>query len=209
MNTAGAAPRSDEELMLNFKAGDAAAFETLYMKHRAGVFNFIYQFLRENAETSEEHLQEVFLKVIQSAPRYRPKAKFTTWLYQIARNHCIDMARKRRFRRTTSLDRPGDGQDESLLERRFGDSSPSPERRAYLLEVRASIASAVEGLPNEQREVFLMREVSGIPFQEIADIVGCPLNTVKSRMRYALERIQKHLSDAGIGGNEVMEHAMS
>jgi RNA polymerase sigma-70 factor (ECF subfamily) len=115
------------------------------------------------------------------------------------RNLCIDHLRKRALRRHPSLDEPGqkggkDGDGPSLGER-TEDPKASVEREATGRELAVKIAAAVEALPDDQREVFLLREGSNLPFKEIAEITGVPENTVKSRMRYALERLQGTLSD--------------
>src|SRR5690606_20163450 len=123
---------------------------------------------------------------------------FTTWLYTIARNQCIDHSRKMKFRRHASLDAPAKGRDgdvgASLLER-VSSGGPALDRESIGKELQAAIAAAVEELPEEQREVFLMRQLDNLAFKEIAAVVGTSENTVKSRMRYALERLQGALAE--------------
>src|SRR5437870_8029155 len=95
--------------MLGFKSGDARAFETLVRRHRTPVFNFILRFTG-NRQRAEDLLQEAWLKVVRSAIEYEPKARFTTWVYTIARNLCVDSARKESYRQTESLEAgSGDG----------------------------------------------------------------------------------------------------
>lgn len=122
----------------------------------------------------------------------------------IVRNLCIDHLRKRALRRHPSLDEPaggkhigseGDADDRPSLGERTQDPRAGVEREATGRELAAKIAAAVEALPDDQREVFLLREGSNLPFKEISDITGVSENTVKSRMRYALERLQQALSD--------------
>src|SRR6185437_10510511 len=119
------------------------------------------------------------------------------WLYTIARNLCIDQLRKRALRKHPSLDQEQAGEegDGPTLGEQTADARASVEREATGSELKARIAKAVELLPDDQREVFLMREVANLPFKEIAEITGVPENTVKSRMRYALERLQAALSE--------------
>ena len=147
-------------------------------------------------------MQEVFLKVVRSAKSWEKQAKFTTWLYTIARNHCIDALRKASYRKTASLDQTlNESEDEggsTLGDRVSDEQSIAPDRGAESLRLREKLAEAVASLSDEQREVFVMREYSGMPFKDIAAVVNVPENTVKSRMRYALEHLREHLAKAGI-----------
>jgi RNA polymerase sigma-70 factor (ECF subfamily) len=143
---------------------------------------------------AEEIYQDVWMKVIERSGEFRGDAKFSTWLYTIARNLCIDHQRKMKFRGHTSLDAASPGADIAIRDR-VSNPGPSTEQLAAGRLIRARIVEAVQGLPQEQREVFLLRQLRGMPFSEIADVVGVPMNTVKSRMRYALERLQTALAE--------------
>ena len=192
-------PRSDEALMLSFRDGDARAFEELVARHRRGLFNFLLRSV-QNRSRAEELLQEVFLRVVRSKDRYERTAKLTTWLYTIARNLCVDESRRAKFRRTTSLDAPRrglDGDGPAMIENVAADEVATDDRAAAP-QIRARIARAIDLLPEDQREVFLMRQVNGLSFKEIGDIVGAPENTVKSRMRYALEKLRQDLADFNV-----------
>ena len=194
---------SDERLMLAFRAGDARAFEVLVRRHRTPVFNFILRFAGQRAR-AEDVLQETWLKVVRSAPEYEAKAKFTTWLYTIARNLCVDSARKESYRQTASLEASvtgAEGDEGRPLGESLPDEGVSPERGAYNARVRPLLERALAGLPEEQREVFVLREYSGIPFKEIAEVTGVSENTVKSRMRYALEGLRRRLAELGVDGD--------
>jgi RNA polymerase sigma-70 factor (ECF subfamily) len=199
------ADREDSELMARYKKGDARAFEALLARHRTGVFNFCLRMLGERT-SAEDAMQEVFLRLVRGAKDWERQAKFTTWLYTIARNHCIDALRKASYRKTASLDQPlkgEEGQDGASLGERVADEeSIAPDRGAESGRLRVVLARAVASLPAEQREVFVMREHAGMPFKEIADVVGVPENTVKSRMRYALEHLRTFLAKAGIEREE-------
>ncbi|RLB45466.1 MAG: RNA polymerase sigma factor [Deltaproteobacteria bacterium] len=188
---------SDAELLVRFNDGDAAAFEVLLGRYKRPIYNFILRSVRRR-DHADELLQDVFLRVIQRSKDFKGQSKFSTWLYTIARNLCIDHSRKQSFRRHRSLDAPmrgGHGEEgPSLLDRVQG-KGQGADREAIAGRVTAKVAEAVEDLPEEQREVFLMRQLQGLPFKEIAAIVGVPENTVKSRMRYALERLQGALSE--------------
>ena len=188
---------TDEVLMMRFQAGDRAAFASLVRRHKTALYNFVYRMVR-SASTAEDLTQDVFVKIVQSAIDFKHESRFTTWAYTIARNLCIDHARKMSFRQHPSLDQPPRGSpDGPTLLDRAADAHPSAavERSAIGVEMGRRIARCVEELPPEQREVFLLREVANMPFKEIAGITGVPENTVKSRMRYALERLQANLSE--------------
>ncbi|HEY8210962.1 MAG TPA: RNA polymerase sigma factor [Myxococcaceae bacterium] len=195
--------RSDEQLMLAFRGGEARAFEALVRRHRAPVFNFILRYTGQRAR-AEDLLQETWLKVVRSAVEYEPRARFTTWVYTIARNLCVDSARKESYRQADSLDAPTSASDEGdgrALGEMLPDGSNSPERGAHNARLRPMLARALSSLPEEQREVFILREYSGIAFKEIAQVTQTSENTVKSRMRYALEGLRKRLTELGVDGD--------
>jgi RNA polymerase sigma-70 factor (ECF subfamily) len=187
---------TDEELMIRFQRGDRPAFALLVRRHKTPLYNFALRQLR-NEPTAEEIVQEAFVRVVQNATEFKHAARFSTWLYAIARNLCIDHIRKGVLRRHPSLDE-SDGSpdgDRLSLGERTADASANVERAAVSVEIRERVLAAIDELPAEQSEVFLMREVANLPFKDIAQIVGVPENTVKSRMRYALERLQQALSE--------------
>ena len=191
-------PRSDESLMEAFADGEAHAFEHLVRRHSRGLYNFLLRSV-QNAPRAEELLQDVLVRVIRSKHRYRRSAKFTTWMYTIARNLCVDESRRARFRDHESLDAPrGADGSRSLMAGLQADAVPT-DARAEAVRLRGQLASAVSRLPPDQREVFLMRQLGGLSFREIGDAVGAPENTVKSRMRYALEKLRGELSELHAG----------
>lgn len=190
------ADREDEELMFAYAAGEVKAFEILVQRHERALFNFIFRSVGRR-DIAEELLQETFLRIIKSAPKYQKTAKFTTWAYTIARNICIDRARKFKKRKEYSLDRTvGDGEDggatflDNVVDEQAAAGSMDVEKKVFLERLKG----ALEELPDEQSEVFIMREFSGLKFREIAEILDIPVPTVKSRMRYALEGLRGHLA---------------
>ena len=195
--------RSDEQLMLAFRMGEAHAFELLVRRHRAPVFNFIYRFTGHRPK-AEDLLQESWLRVIRRAQEYEPKARFLPWLYTIARNLCVDQVRKEAYRAAESLDGPAkeDGEENVRpLVDLVADSRAMPDRAAHNIRLRPLLEQAIMSLPTEQREVFVLREYSGVQFKEIAAVTGVSENTVKSRMRYALEALRKKLEELGVDGD--------
>lgn len=187
---------ADEILMLRYQEGEVRAFEVLLTRHRRGVYNFIYRFVGSR-DRAEDLMQETFLRVIKGAGSYQKQAKFTTWLYTIARNLCVDQSRRQKHRKAASLDQPiggGEERDRSLLDVVPGKDMRS-DREVINRQLYSTIEQAVAALPDEQREVFLMREFLDMAFKDIADVVGVPENTVKSRMRYALEKLRQELAE--------------
>jgi RNA polymerase sigma-70 factor, ECF subfamily len=188
---------TDEALMARYQQGDVAAFAELVARHEKRLWNFVRRFVADSA-TAEDLLQEVFLRVVRNAAEWQPSAKFTTWLFTIARNLCTDNARRRVFRKADSLDQtPGATRDESGPHRIDKVASPdgNAEKAAMDREIATRVDQAVATLPVEQREVFLMREVMDMSFAEIATATKASEPTVKSRMRYALERLRGALEE--------------
>jgi RNA polymerase sigma-70 factor (ECF subfamily) len=184
---------SDEELLLAYRKGDRMAFRTLFQRYRGPAFNFLLRRVR-NRERAEELYQDVWAKVIERCDEFRGDSKFSTWLYTIARNRVIDHSRRMKFRSHRSLDAPRRDSGSPLVEQ-VSNPGPSTEELAEGKTLKERIAQAVEELPQDQQEVFLLRQLQGLKFNEIAEVVDVPVNTVKSRMRYALERLQHQLGD--------------
>lgn len=188
---------TDEELLARYVKGDVRAFELLLSRHRGGVYSFLLRSVRDPA-AAEDLFQETFLRVVQRADQFTGQSKLTTWVYTIARNLTVDHARRMRHRRHASLDAPvsgsSDGGARNLGEQVQGHER-SADRAAIEGQARARFHEALDALPEEQREVFLLRQVDGLAFADIAAILGVPENTAKSRMRYALERLQQALAE--------------
>jgi len=194
---------SDEQLMMRYQKGDAKAFELLLSRHYQPVFNFLLRYTANRA-TAEELLQDVFTRVIRNAKGYERRAKFTTWLYTIARNITIDHARKQKFRRHRSLDAPmgssDDGDGRTMLDT-VEDHHPSgmADRRFSDAQFTQRLEDVLSRMNPDQREVFVLREFQSMSFAEIATVVKTRENTVKSRMRYALEFLRRELREFANG----------
>jgi len=182
---------SDEELMLRYGSGDAAAFDLLYARHRGGVFRYL---LRQcgSRTVAEELLQDIWTNLIQARARYKVEAKFTTWLYALARHRLIDHFRRNKGAQLVSLN--VDGEDSDPLEV-IAQSTAQPERIAQAREQAAQLLWLVESLPTAQREAFLLHEEGGLSLEQIAEVTGVERETVKSRLRYALDKLRKGMKD--------------
>lgn len=188
---------TDEMLMVRYQRGDAHAFAELVRRHNRPVYSFVLRQLRDSA-VAEEVTQDVFLRVVQNAAEFKHEARFSTWLYSITRNLCVDQSRRLAHRRHASLDGPRASTDDGVtLGDTVADRHPraSVERSAQSTEMLTTIVRALEALPDDQREVFLLREMANLPFKEIAEVTQTAENTVKSRMRYALDRLREALAD--------------
>lgn len=175
-----AAP-SDEALMLSFAAGDAAAFEQIYLRHRVRLHRFLVGQLRDPAQ-ADELFQDVWQRVIAAREGWRPDAAFATWLYRIARNRLADHWRARRHRPPAPADA-----DERVA--RVTDDE-TPELALSAFEQRRSLALALDALPLEQREVLLLRLQQELTLEQIGEITGVGRETVKSRLRYAMDKLR-------------------
>ena len=184
--------------MMAYQVGDVAAFEELMVRYERPLWGYVRRFVRDGA-VAEDLLQEVFLRVVRAADGWRQDAKVAPWIYTVARNLCTDHARRAATRRARSLDapaRPSGDEDSSpkLLLDRVDAKIPGSEREALSRELRQHLDRAIDELPRDQREVFILREMMDLPFSEIAASVGAPEGTVKSRMSLALQKLREALA---------------
>ena len=179
----GASP-GDDVLMLAWVAGDAAAFEQLYARHRGPLFRFLLRQLRDQG-LAEEFFQDVWQRVIAARAGWKPDAAFATWLFRIAHNRLNDHWRGLKHRPPT----PDDGDERAA---RVPDPA-TPEHTLSEFEQRRRLQLAIEALPDEQRAVVLLRLEQELSLEEIADITGSGRETVKSRLRYAMDKLRAGL----------------
>ena len=174
----------DSALMLRYAAGDVAAFEALYRRHNDALFRYLFRLCRHRA-SAEDVFQEVWGKMIKSRDRYRPTAKFTTFLYRVAHNCFIDHVRRNKRHGNTvdiEVDTQPDGGDqpEALVERSLA---------------RQRLNEALLLLPDEQRDVFLLREEADLNLDQIAAVTGTNRETAKSRLRYAVRKLRAAIDE--------------
>ena len=174
----------DMVLIKAYTAGNERAFEVLYRRYRKQLFGYLYNLMSGNASEAEEVFEETWIKVIDKLPSYRDQGKFSAWLFRVARNIFIDTVR--RNKRSALPLETGDLPD-------VPDWSRRPERELEEQETAAVIAEALDQLPADQKEVFLLRQQE-LSFKEIAEIQACPVNTVLGRMHYAVRNLKKLLT---------------
>jgi len=169
---------ADEDLMLAYRDGNAAAFESLYTRHRGRLYRFVLRGVKVRA-VAEELYQEIWMKVIEARERWTPQAKFTTWLYTIAHHQLIDHWRRKGLT-LVSLD-----ESEGVP-----DGSQDPAAQAQAREGLALFSAALAALPPAQREAFLLHEEAGLSVAEIAEATGTNAEAAKSRLRYAMAKLK-------------------
>ncbi len=179
----------DGALMLRYARGDLSAFTRLYERHKGALYRYLLRQTREQSIT-EDLFQEVWSRVIASRERYQPLARFSTFLFSIAHNCFIDHCRRggtSPTARAESLDEALDGLADS--------AHRSPERQAESAQLAARLRAALDRLPVEQREVFVLHEEAGLSLEEIGELTGVGMETAKSRLRYALGKLRQSLGD--------------
>lgn len=197
---ASAEEESDEDLMLRYAAGDAAAFERLYARHRAGLFRFILRQCGERG-TAEELFQDVWSNLIQARSGYRPDARFATWLYTLAHNRVVDWYRRRskvvwlQFGADED-DAPVDDKGAPALSQALvAQRGEQPEVRAESKQLAARMLELLDELPPAQREAFLLHQEGGLSIAEIAVATQTAAETAKSRLRYAMAKLRLGLAE--------------
>jgi RNA polymerase sigma-70 factor (ECF subfamily) len=188
---------TDEDLYRRFSEGEEKAFAVLLDRHGGKVMGYLTRFFGD-AELAADLTQDVFLRVVSAAGDFRGESSFKTFLFRVVRNLCIDVMRSRRARpdfNAASLDHGKDGdEDDRPLSEAIPGTAPGGELRVLSGELSGTLEGALGRLPAEQREVFLMREVEGLKFCEIAQVLGINENTVKSRMHYAVTSLRVALA---------------
>ena len=185
--------------MIDLAAGSNGAFDELLARYESAVITFCYGFLR-NREASEDIAQETFMRVFRNAKRYQPVAKFTTWLYKIAANLCINELKKGKLRSTLSLDEPaGSDADGSRIVERISTDSASPLTLLERSEAQSLISKAIEHLPPDQRSTLIMVEYHQMPYQDIAEVLEVSVSAIKMRVKRARETLRETLKTLKVG----------
>jgi len=180
------ADAGDDVLMLAWTGGDRGAFELLYGRHRGGLYRFLLRQTRDQA-LADEFFQDVWQRVIAARTGWTPDAAFSTWLFRIAHNRLNDHWRGLKHRPPA----PADGDERAA---RVPDPT-TPERELSQFEQRRRLQLAIAELPEEQREVVLLRLEQELSLDEIGAITGAGRETVKSRLRYAMDKLRARLTE--------------
>ena len=182
----------DSRLVKKALKGDRKAFEMIILRYQQPLVNYLGRMTGER-ETAHDFAQDVFLKAYASLDSYRPPFKFSTWLFKIASNHMIDHWRTKKIA-AISLDQPCGAEDDSLRIQ-VEDHELSVARKYELAELRIRIEKVLDRIPDGLRELFVLRHVNEFSYEEIADIKGLPVGTVKNRVFQAKEMLRRQLEE--------------
>jgi RNA polymerase sigma-70 factor (ECF subfamily) len=188
-DTDSVATPSDQALVARVLDGDLEAFGVILARHQGRVYSIASQFAA-NADDASDLAQEIFLKAYRSLSRFRGDAAFSTWLYRIAVNACVDYTRRRG--RTAYLPL----EDDIVSGCNVG---PDPQEDIERRQLRSDLAHAVRGLSNKLRVALILHDIEGLTHEEISRIVGCSVGTTKSRLFRAREEVRRRLSDMAKG----------
>src|SRR3954465_5106199 len=186
---------ADYELVQTAVAGREASFEELVSRYQRPIASYVYRMVGDY-DSALDLTQEVFIKVYNSLARYRSEFKFSTWIYKIAHNAAIDHLRRHSVREQVLLTRDENSQPEIAIESR----RLTPEQESEREERRSEIESVVQALPAAYRELIVLRHSHDLSYDEIAEVTGLPLGTVKNRLFRAREAMRELLVARGITG---------
>lgn len=185
---------SEKALVQKAKAGDRDAFAALVSAYEGKIYNLALRYLG-NREDAMDASQEVFLRVFRFLPGFQEESGFSTWIYRIGVNVCKDMLAKRAKRGELSLELPDEEEDYRTAE--VADSRYDPEAIVEQADLRESLAEAIGQLPQQQREMIVLRDIQGLSYEEIGQVLSLESGTVKSRLSRARENLRKKLLQSG------------
>ena len=184
--------QSEQLLLENAKAGDVAAFEELIEGYQKKIFNLAYRIIG-NYDDAADMAQEALIRIFRSIASFKEQSSFSTWIYRITTNVCLDEIRKRKNKKVVSLDeeiRMEDGE----IKRQFMSDDIQPDAAAEQKELRTMVNNAINSLPEDQRIVITLRDIQGLSYDEISTVLDCPSGTVKSRINRARQALKNILS---------------
>ena len=185
---------NEKALVQQAKAGDRNAFAALVSAYEGKIYNLALRYLG-NREDAMDASQEVFLRVFRFLPGFQEESGFSTWIYRIGVNVCKDMLVKRNKRNELSLELPDDEEDYRTVE--VSDERYDPQAIVEQSDLRESLASAIAELPQQQREMIVLRDIQGLSYEEIGQVLCLEIGTVKSRLSRARENLRKKLLQSG------------
>ena len=181
---------SDESLMLSYAQGKAAAFDALYARHRVGVYRYVLRHCG-NAPVADEVFQDVWTNLVRTRATYAPTSRFSAWLYTLAHNRLVDHWRSLGQVDMVSID--GDDAANGAVGALPAARADEPDERAANRNIAAHLHAALAKVPPLQRDAFLLQQESGMSLLEIATLTGVGVETVKSRLRYAVAKLRSEL----------------
>ena len=185
---------SEKVLVQQAKAGDRNAFAALVSAYETKIYNLALRYLG-NREDAMDASQEVFLRVFRFLPGFQEESGFSTWIYRIGVNVCKDMLAKQSRRNEQSLEMEDEDDEQRTME--LADHRYTPEQIVENAELRSVLSEAIAALPDQQREVIVLRDIQGLSYDEIANVLSLESGTVKSRLSRARENLRKKLLQNG------------
>lgn len=182
---------SEQLLLERSKAGDVAAFEMLIEAYQKKIFNLAYRIVG-NYDDAADLTQEALIRIFKSISGFKEQSSFSTWVYRITTNVCLDDIRKKKNKKVISLDeeiRVEDGE----MKRQIMSDDPLPDEIAEKEETRRLVNDAINMLPEEQRMMITLRDIQGLTYDEISEVLDCPSGTVKSRINRARQALKNAL----------------
>ena len=209
----GAEALSDAEAVARARGGDHEAFRVLVERYQERAFRLALRVLRDE-EQARDAVQDAFLKVYGALDKFEGRSGFYTWLYRVVFNRCLDLQRRERARPVLHASAAseesggeeallGEGAEEGVGASRFA----SPESGSYDSELRDLLVDAIDVLPDDARQTFLLRESDGLSYAEIAEVMEVPKGTVMSRLHYARKRLRQVLQEAGVSAVDAPQEA--
>ena len=180
----------DEILMTRYREGDLHAFEELYDRHRVGLYRFI-AWRSPRADWVDEIVQDSWINLHNARSRYQPDASFRTYLYQIARNRLLDLLRQQQHLLAADLGTGTDGRDAFDALADAAHDVVTPDAALAHKQLHDGLHRAIALLPGEQKEALVLQQFSGMSLEEISAVVAAPVETVKSRLRYAMRKLRE------------------
>ena len=188
---------NDDQLVEKYREGNLEALSVLYNKYSGQIYGYLYR-MTGNREEAGDLVQDTFCRFIEKIHRYSPRDRFKSYLFRIAHNLAIDHLRRRKFVANNNSGNEDMEYHEKILteqQARLKDTSDDPVDKVEDLEKLSRLGEAIVKLPDEQKQVLVLKHFSGLTFREISEMIGIPLNTALGRMHYAIRNLRKMLSD--------------
>lgn len=190
---------NEEMLVKKAQMGDRLAFEELMDSYFKRIYSIAYR-MAGNADDASDMTQEIMIKLYRNIKAFSGNSRFSTWVYRVATNTCLDELKKLRRHSSYSID-SGIETEEGNIAAEIEDTAPTPEQRAEQSELKNLVAKALNKLGDEHKTVIILRDIQGLSYDEIARILGCSEGTVKSRISRGRAKLKNVLEkDFGFGG---------
>lgn len=190
--------KSDEELIENVKEGCMDSFKTLYERYKTKIYNYLYHLI-ENKQSAEDCAHDVFIHLYKNAAMYSPKAKFSSWLYRMAKNMAFDFLRKSKIRRAVSLDEPLDSSEDPVsLSELLSNQDLSPAKAAESAEIVKLVKAGISRLNDKDKQIVLLCDIEGLSHKEAAEILGYTTETITVKLYRARHRLAQILKIEGL-----------